>query len=467
MPASYRPRRLAAAACGAILALAALPAAALTLAEALDAARTNDPQYQAATFELDSARQGLPIARAALLPSVQLTMSGAEYTGQRTFPNSLNQDVTVRVDYNAPQSQLSLRQPLFNYEGIHRYRQAQAVGRGAEATFRQRGLMLVDRVGSSYLQVAITRAALAVSEREVASAQALYARAEQRLRRGEGTRIDEAQAKANLEVARARQADSRDQFDIALVRLRRQVGQPVVVMQELEADYRPDLTALEPLQYWLDRANDSSPSLQARREAIDAARAMVQRNVAGHLPRLDLVASLSKSRNESLSSLNQTSTLKSLGVQLNVPLFSGGAVDASVKQSESDLARIEQEFRAEIESVELEVQRAYVGVATGATRIDAYRQMVAANETAVLGITRAMETGMATGADVLDAQARLYSAMRDAVQARYEFLQARMRLLINAGLPMQEIIDDIDRRLTVKTDLTVAAAPDAQPRSKP
>jgi outer membrane protein TolC len=163
MPASYRPRRLAAAACGAILALAALPAAALTLAEALDAARTNDPQYQAATFELDSARQGLPIARAALLPSVQLTMSGAEYTGQRTFPNSLNQDVTVRVDYNAPQSQLSLRQPLFNYEGIHRYRQAQAVGRGAEATFRQRGLMLVDRVGSSYLQVAITRAALAVS----------------------------------------------------------------------------------------------------------------------------------------------------------------------------------------------------------------------------------------------------------------------------------------------------------------
>ena len=85
------------------------------------------------------------------------------------------------------------------------------------------------------------------------------------------------------------------------------------------------------------------------------------------VPRLDLVASLSKSRNESLSSLNQTSTLKSLGVQLNVPLFSGGAVDASVKQSESDLARIEQEFRAEIESVEREVQRAYVGVATGAT----------------------------------------------------------------------------------------------------
>lgn len=467
MFAPFRPRSTAAAVGAGLLALTVLPVSAMTLTEALDAARTNDPQYRAAAYELEAARQGLPIARSALLPSVQLSVSGTETTGQRTFSNSLNQDVTTRLDYNAPQSSLQLRQPIFNYEGIHRYRQAEAVGRGAEATFRQRGLVLVDRLGSAYLQLLVTRAGLVVSEGEVASAQALYARAEQRLRRGEGTRIDESQAKANIELARTRQVDARDQFDVALTRLRRLVGQPLASMQELEPDYKPDAAALEPLQYWLDRANDSSPTLQARREAVTAARSMVQRNFAGHLPRVDLVASLTRSRNESLSNLNQSSTLKSLGVQLNVPLFSGGAVDASVKQSEADLSRAEQEFRAEIETVELEVQRNYVGVSTGAARIEAYRQVVAANQTAVLGITRALESGMATGADVLDAQARLYSAMRDAVQSRYEYLSARMRLLINVGLPMQEIIDDIDRRLTLKTELNVASSPEGLQRSKP
>lgn len=445
----------------------AAPALAMTLTEALDAARTNDPQYRAAAFELDAARQGLPIARSVLLPSLQLSMSSSEVTGQRTFPNALNQDVTARVDYNAPQSTLSLRQPLLNLEGIHRYRQAEAVGRAAEATFRQRGLMLVDRVGTVYAQTLIARAALSVSDGEIASAQAQLTRAEQRLRRGEGTRIDEAQAKAGVELARTRQVDARDGFDIALTRLRRMVGQPVPVLRELEADYRPGDSSLEPLQHWLDRANDSSPVLQARREAIAAARSMVQRNVAGHFPRVDLVANLSRSRNESLSNLNQSSTLKSVGVQLNVPLFSGGAVVAAVRQSEADLARTEQEFRAEVETVELEVQRSYVLVASGAARIDAYRQLVAANETAVVGMTRALESGLATSADVIEAQSRLYGSLRDGVQARYEYLVARMRLLINVGLPMQEIIDDIDRRLTVKTELSVAALPEAAPRSKP
>lgn len=456
-----------AATAGLLVLAAAQPLSAMTLAEALDAARANDPQYRAAGFELDSARQGLPLARSALMPSLQLSVSGSEVSGQRTFPNSLNQDVTTRVDYNAPQSTLSLRQPIFNYEGIHRYRQAEAVNRGAEATFRQRGLMLVDRVGTAYLQVLVARAALSVSDGEIASAQALFARAEQRLRRGEGNRIDEAQAKANLELARTRQVDARDQLDLAVTRLRRLVGQPVVSMQELEPGYRIDSAVLEPLQYWLDRANDSSPTLQARREAIAAARAVVQRNFSGHLPRLDLVANLSRSRNESLSNLNQSSTLKSLGMQLSVPLFSGGAVDASVRQSEADLSRIEQEYRAEIDAVELEVQRNYVGLSTGASRIEAYRQLVAANETAVIGMTRALEAGQATSADVLEAQARLYGSLRDAAQTRYEYLSARMRLLINAGLPMQEIIDDIDRRLTLKTDLSAAATPEGPQRSKP
>lgn len=457
-------RALAAAAFGGLL---AVPAAAMTLAEALDAARANDPQFRAAGFELDAARQGLPIARSALLPSAQLTVSGSEVTGQRTFPNALNQDVTVRVDYGAPQATLSLRHPLINYEGIQRYRQAEAASRGAEATFRHRGLMLIDRVGLAYVQALLARTSLAVSDSEIASAQAQLTRAEQRLRRGEGTRIDEAQAKAGLELARTKQVDARDLLDVALTKLSRMVGQPLQVLQALAPDYMPGDTSLEPLQYWLDRANDMSPLLQSRRENITAARAVVQRTFAGHLPRLDLVANLSRSRNESLSNLNQQSTLKSVGVQLNVPLYSGGAVSAGVRQSEADLSKAEQELRAEIENTELEVQRSYVLVASGATRIEAYRQLVAANETAVLGMTRALESGMATSADVIEAQARLYGSMRDAAQARYDYLVSRMRLLINVGLPMQEIIDDIDRRLTVKTDLNVAALPGAAPRSKP
>jgi outer membrane protein len=103
------------------------------------------------------------------------------------------------------------------------------------------------------------------------------------------------------------------------------------------------------------------------------------------------------------------------------------------------------------------VQRVHAAAASGAARIDAYREAVAASRTALDGVTRARDAGMATNADVLDAQTRLYSALRDATQARYEYLAARMRLLIAAGLPMQQVVDEINALLTQRTEWTSSA----------
>lgn len=450
------PRRGALALAASALVVAG-SARAMTLADAFDAALSNDPQYRAALFDRDSARENVPMARAGLMPQVQFSASTAEVGGTREFPNALNQDVTVRVDYVAPQTQLSLRQPLFNYEGLSRLRQAEASTRSADATFRSRALTLVDRVSTAYMQALATLSVLAVSDAEMAAGRAQLARAEQRYLKGEGTRTDEAQARAALELARARETDAKDQFDLALVRLRRLTGRPATWMNALVDDFRPAPQAVAPLQEWLDRAEAGSPLIEARREAVAAARAAVQRNLAGHLPRVDLVASLARSRNESLSNLNQSSSLRSVGVQLSVPLFSGGGVSASVRQAEADLARAEQEQRAEWENLALDVQRIHASAASGAARIDAYREAVAASRTALDGVTRARDAGMATNADVLDAQTRLYSALRDATQARYEYLAARMRLLIAAGMPMQQVVDEINALLTQRTEWTSSA----------
>ncbi len=432
-------------------------AQAMTLAEAFDAALAHDPQYRAAVFDLDSARENLPIARASMMPQVQFTASNAEVSGTREFPNALNQDVSVRVDYTAPQAQLALRQPIFNYENLSRIRQAEASTRAAEATFRSRALALVDRLGSAYMQALAARSVMAVAEAEMAAGRALLVRAEQRFIRGEGTRTDEAQARANLELARTRETDSRDQFELALTRLRRIAGRPASWMNELVADYRPAAEAIEPLQHWLDRVEQGNPLIESRREAVAAARAAVQRNRAGHMPRLDLVASVGRSRNESLSNLNQSSTLKTVGIQLAVPLFSGGAVSAGVRQAEADLARVEQELRAEFENLALDVQRYHAAAASGASRIDAYREAIAASRTALDGMTRARDAGLATNADVLDAQTRLYTALRDASQARYEYLAARMRLLLATGMPTQQVVDAINALLSTRTEWTSAA----------
>jgi protease secretion system outer membrane protein len=448
------------------LAVAALLACtsgqALTLADAFAAARLYDPQYRAASHELEFARQGVPIARAALLPLVSLSYANTGVNGTREFPNAIQQEVTTRVEYASPQTSLSLRVPLFNYEAWARLDQATAQGRGAEAAYRARGLDLVERVVVAYLQLLQARSQQAQAQAEVAAMSEQRRRTEQRLLRGEGTRTDEALALAALESARARQTDAQELVNVALARLRRLTGRLPVFAQDTPAGFLPARSQASDARDWIGRALLQSPVIEVRQAALDAARFSVKRSQAGHLPRLDLVGSVTKSRNDSLSNLDQTSRLRSVGIQLSVPIYSGGGVQASVVQAQAELARVEEELRADRENTELEVVRQLQLADSAAQRAEALRRAIAAGEVALTGATRAQEAGLATMTEVLEARSRLQNSRRDLAQAQYDHLASRMRLMLQAGEPMQRVIDQIDALLSEKFDLPpppVTAAP--------
>ncbi len=62
----------------------------------------------------------------------------------------------------------------------------------------------------------------------------------------------------------------------------------------------------------------------------------MERNQAGHFPRVDLVANALNSQNESISTLNQQVRQYSVGIQLSMPIFAGGGIEASVVQAEAE-----------------------------------------------------------------------------------------------------------------------------------
>lgn len=426
---------------------------AMTLGEAFEAARIHDPQYRAAAHELEAARQGVPIARAGLLPQLSLGYSSAGVEGRREFPNALQQEVSTRVDYTSAQSSLSLRMPLFNYEAWSRLDQATAQGRGAEALYRARSLELVERVVLAYLNLLQSRAQQSLAQAEVQAMTEQQRRTAQRLLLGEGTRTDDAMAQAALEISRARLTDATELVDVAAARLRRLTGQRPSVLQDTSADFLPARSGAEDARDWIDRALLQNPALVVREAAVEAARHGIRRSLAGHLPRLDLVGSVARARNDSLSNLDQTSTLRSLGVQLSIPLFSGGGVDASVQQAQADLARAQEELRAERENNELEIVRQLQLTDSAAQRSQALMRAIAAGQIALTGARRSQESGLGTFSDVLEAYSRLQASRRDLAQARYDHLVARARLMLQAGEPARLVIDRIDAALSEKVDL--------------
>jgi len=431
---------------------------ALTFAEAYRAALQFDAQYQSAGHELESAQLGVPIAKAALLPSVSINVSNAKVVGTREFPNSLNQDVLTRLDYASPQASLTLRMPIFNYEANRRWQQSKAQAEVAGLVFRARGLEFMDRLASAYLQVLLSEEARQLVQSQTRLLQTQLGQAQQRLQRGEGTRVDVALLQSSIDTTNVRLLEANDQLVMSRRQLQRVTGLPTPPLKPIPTDFMPVLEQAEPLSQWLELAMRQSPTIQARQQALVVAQLNVQRNFAGHMPRLDMVASLSRSQNETLNTLNQTSTLRSIGVQLSVPLYSGGGVDASVKQAMADKAKAEEDLRSERESVAVDVEHQHQAVSNGAAKMAGYRRAVESSELTLEGTRRALLGGLSTTSEVADAQARLYAARRDLAQARVEYLLARTRLMVLTGMPMDEVVTELDRTLAVWTESATATA---------
>lgn len=451
--------RLAGAVALAAAQLVATGAAATTLAEAFDAALAFDGTYRAAGHELASSRQARPLALATMLPSAVAQASTASVSGNRSFPNSGNQEVSLPVDYNSPQTTLQVRQPIFNAEGIVRLRQADAQIEAAEALFDVRALELVERTGMAYLQALLANEACKLARTELASLEAQHRRALRRESGGEGTRIEVAQTRASLEMARVRLQEALDQLANAQRGLRRVTGLDVKQLRTLEPDRRLMRPDPQDLDDWFELAERHNPTLRMRRLTVEIARHNVDRNRAGHLPRLDLVGSMSRSTSESISSINQTSSLRSIGVQLTLPLYSGGGIEASVKQALSERERADEELRADRETLRADLQRHFAAVAAGPDRQEAYRRVVESTEAALAGTSRALEVGMATQADVLDAETKRFASQRDLLQSRIDYLAARMKLLMLSGHGARQVVADLDRLLALPVPLETRTQP--------
>lgn len=448
-------RRLARVLAGGCAGLA-LAAAAQTgdLAQAFMRAQGFDPSFRAAQQEHAAAQQALPLARASLLPSVGLSVSDAWVSGSRTAPNLFGQTVTSPLDYRAPQKALTVRQPLFNQEARVRVQQATTQLAAADAVLAVRTQELLDRLGQAWLQRLLARDTLEISDAQLRALQGQRQQAQRRLDLGDGTRPELALAEAELALAQSLQTEALNQLAVAELALAQIVGPAGAAGTTVPADPSPPagMSPLPPveasaLDAWMEQAERGSPALAARRQAIELARWGIERARAGHYPRLDIVGTLSKGSNESVSTLNQTTLQRSLSVQLNLPLYSGGAVDAGVAQALAEQERAQAELDAERQRVQADLQRYLLAAASGTRRLAAQRQNLDAQRLALEGARKSEAAGVGTRTDILRAELRVAEALRDQARARYEQLLALLRLQARAGVPPAEVARLLDQAL--------------------
>lgn len=446
------PGRAAAALLLVLLSLAAAPAArgqpSGAFSAAFDAALANDAEYRASRFELQGREQAVPIARAGLLPNLAATYSESRVRGEREQLTALGQEFTQRLDYRTPYGALQFRTPLVNFEALRRYEASQTQVDGARARFAARGQELLDRLGTAYVQRLFGEELVALARAQVEAFRVQSDAAARRLGGGEGTRTDVAEAAAALALARAQLVEAMDERDVSQRTLARITGLPSPPLRGLADDTRPLPMPYDDVDHWIEAGYARNPKVQAGRYQLEEARIEVKRNQAGHLPRLDLVANALNSQSESISTLNQQVRQYSVGIQLNIPIFAGGSIEARVGQAVAEASRAESQLEADRLVLADDIRRQHQFTQTGLAKIEAYKDAIAASVVALEGTRRGLAAGLRTTVDVNEATRRLFVSRRDFAQARNDVLLARLRLQTLAGLPLANIVQDIDRHLT-------------------
>jgi outer membrane protein/protease secretion system outer membrane protein len=289
-------------------------------------------------------------------------------------------------------------------------------------------------VGESYFDALLAQDQLLLAEMQKKTYGVQLEAAGRGFRAGSGTRTDVDEAQARLDLALAQELEARQNVDFTRRRLEVLTGQPVETLAPLDvARFRPQAPAPTSVAAWIERAEQTSPELQALRAQLEAAQQEIEKAQAGHKPTLDAVVQWSRSNSDSVTSVNQRYNNKSYGLQLTVPLYSGGFVNSTVRQAVASRERVRETLEAATRDLGVQVHQEFRGMTEGMLRVAALEQAVRSAEQAVLSNQRSFLAGARTTVDVLNAEQQKTLAQRDLAQARYRFLVAQLRLQSLAG----------------------------------
>ena len=413
-----------------------------------EAALAQDASIRASRASADAGREKLPQARAGLLPQISATASRNNNNLDSTSPNLLGNPVTTNDQYFSDSKTLQLRQPLVNMQRWQQFEQAKSLVAESEATLDRDLQNLVVRVTGAYFEYLMSDEQLELVLAQKKMYTSLVDAAKKGLAAGSGTRTDIDDAQARLDMASAQELEARQNQDQTRRQLEVLINQPVGSVAKLNV---AALKLVGPvpanLEQWTLRAEKNSPEMKAMQARLDAARREVSKSQAGHLPTLDAIAQWSNSGSENITRINSRYENKSIGLQLNVPLYSGGYVNSTIRQAVAEQTRAEESMEALRRDLGVRVHKEYRGVSEGVMRVRALEQAVRSAEQMMMSTQMSLKAGSRTQLDVLNAQQQYTLALRDLAQARFIYLMSKVKLASLAGDDAVASVDEVNASL--------------------
>ena len=405
----------------------------------------HNADYRAALANTEADREELNKAKALFYPKVQLGLMRGRGATDRTSQTSIGA-VNSDLNYALENYSLSVRQPLFNKETMAIYGGARSYVNAQESLLEQENAKLILKLVSVYLETLYAQDRVSLQQSKIEAVSQQLKQAEQRYSHGSGTVVEVSEAQSNLDVARAEKIQAENDLLSSQQSLQILTGVSAPLSAGLVVDGLNAFTGAEyTLERWLTLARQHHPELAAASAEIEVARKDVEKKQAGHYPTLDLVGIRSYSQNDSNNTVGSRFDTTTVALQMNVPLFAGGYVNANVRQSASRLSASEETMTAKSREIEFNVRKYYQSLAAQQQSITAYRQAVQSATVALDGTRKGFLAGFKTNHEVLDAQQKLFTNQLSLTRAYYSLISDWVNLQFSSGLLTLEALNRVSQ----------------------
>jgi outer membrane protein len=401
-------------------------------------AATNNADLAAARADYQARREVVPQARAGLLPNLS---AGANLSDSRTdVDTSLGSQSSSR---SGTVYQANLSQPLFRADRWFQLQAAEASSEQAALELSAIEQNLILQSAETYFAVLRAQDTLASTKAEEAAFKRQLDQANERFDVGLSDKTDVLEAQAGFDTARANRIIANRQVEDAFQALITLTNREHPALEGIEHSLPILAPTPNDAKAWVDTAAAQNLNLQASNHAVNAAADTLRQRKAGHAPTLDAVASYQKGDNDSLGFSNSGTPgqptfrsdveQRSIGLQLNIPLYSGGLTSSQVREAYQRVNQSEQLRESLRRQVVQDTRNLHRAVNTDVETVQARKQSIISNQSALEATEIGYQVGTRNIVDVLDAQRQLYESVRTYNFARYDYILNNLRLKQAAG----------------------------------
>jgi TolC family type I secretion outer membrane protein len=416
----------------------------------------NDPVLSSERYQNEAVKELINQGRSLFLPSISALANFDDRNQARKFLNtdsSLNTSSSLftrgnKADYDAYGYSVVIRQPLFNYSAYSTYKQILAQTSLSDKKFHlvQQDLMM--RISELYFDALLAKDKVELIQSQRLAIQEQLKEAETKFNAGliSITDINEAKTKNDLMEVDLLNA-------VKDLKIKKREIQSIT--GNLPGRLKPLMSsiAFEKMdnlaEEWIDIALQNSTAILIKEAEVEIAKKEIDVRKGEHYPTIDALASRRRAWDKGGYAFGLRNYSDTIGVEVNIPIFSGGLTSSKVREAQLLKDKTVQESEAIRRQVELQVREAYLNLQTNLSEIEAYQQALKSSELQLKSTEIGFREGLRNSVEVLNAQQMLFSAKYDLLASRYNYLRNLLNLKHTVGTLSIQDIEEINKYLVI------------------